>query len=66
MGLTVDLCMAHQLMLVSMTLTQGHSGSAEENNISAMAFKLCMIVDLCMTYIYAHVHLDDIDLVLDF
>ena len=34
------------LMLVSMTLTliQGHSGSAEESNVYAMAFKLRMAV----------------------
>ena len=34
LGMTVDLYMAYMLMLVSMTLTliQGHSGSAEENN----------------------------------
>ena len=43
------------------------SGSAEENNISAMAFKLRMAVDIiCMTYNYAYVRLDDLDLVLDF
>ena len=31
--ITIDLCMAYMLMLVSITLTvmQGHSGSAEEN-----------------------------------
>ena len=32
-GTTVDLCMAYMLMLILITLTlmQGHSGSAEEN-----------------------------------
>ena len=61
LGMTVDLCMAYMLMLVSMTLTliQGHNGSTEENNIKAMAFKLRMTVDLYMTY--AHVRFDDLD-----
>ena len=31
-----------------------------------MAFKLRMTVDLCMTCHYAHVRLDDLDLVVDF
>ena len=34
LGMKVDHCMAHMLMLIPMTLIlmQGHSGSAEENN----------------------------------
>ena len=49
-GMTLDLCIAYVLMLVSMTLTliQGQSGLAEESNIEAMAFKLHMTVDLGM------------------
>ena len=31
------------------------------DNIEAMAFKLC-ITDLCIAYIYAHAHFDDLDL----
>ena len=31
-----------------------------------MAFKLRMVVNVCMTYWYAHVRFDDLDLVLDF
>ena len=31
------------------------------DNIEAMAFKLCMTVDLCMTF-YAHAYSDDLDL----
>ena len=56
LGMTVDLdlCMAYMLILgsVNLSLTQGHSGSAEENNIYGMAFKLAMTVDLdlCMAY----------------
>ena len=65
-GTMVDLCLAYMLMHVLMTLTliQGYSGLAEEYNIKAMTFKVYITVDLCMTY--AHVHLDDLDLVLDF
>ena len=35
-GMTVDVCMAYILMLVSMTFTlmQGHNGSADEKNLS--------------------------------
>ena len=32
LGVTVDLCMVYMLMLVSMTLMQGHSGSAKAKN----------------------------------
>ena len=48
LGMTVDVCMASMLMLVSMTLTliQCHNASTEENNIQAMAFKLRMTLDL--------------------
>ena len=63
LGMTVDLCMAYLLMNVSMSLTltliQGHIGSVEENNVTAHDGRL-------MHDIYAHVRLDDLDLVLDF
>ena len=50
--MAVDVCITYKLMLVSMTLTliQDRSGSAEENNILAVVFKLCMTVALSVTY----------------
>ena len=33
------------------------------DNVYAMAFKLGMTVDLCMSYLDAHTHFDDLDLV---
>ena len=32
LGKTVDFCMASMLMSMTLTLMQGHSGSAEANN----------------------------------
>ena len=31
-----------------------------------MVFRLCMMVDLCMTSFYAYAHSDDLDIALDF
>ena len=55
------------MMLVPMTLTlmQGHSGSAEKNGIWAMAFKLRMTID-CGTYAHGVCFFDALDLALDF
>ena len=50
-GMTVDLCKGYLLMLISMILTlmHGHIGSASENKIWAMDFKLRMTVDFSIS-----------------